>query len=74
MNFADKIDRAVLGFLVNAKNIFAHDAEKDQLDGAQEIEAEQGGGPANKRQPEDFIDEYVDAGQHKNKGTYGSQP
>ena len=74
MDFADKIDRAVLGFLVDAEDIFADDTEEDQLNGAQEIEAKQGRGPTDKRQSQDFINEYIDACQHKNEGTNGSQP
>ena len=39
VDFTDKIERAVLGFLVDAEDIFAHNAEEDELNGAQEIEA-----------------------------------
>jgi hypothetical protein len=38
VDFADKIDGAILGFFVNAKYIFANDSQENQLDRAQKIE------------------------------------
>lgn len=41
VDFFDKIDGAVLRFLVDAEDIFADDTQEDQLDGSQKIEAQE---------------------------------
>jgi len=74
VDFLDEIDRAVLGFLVDAEDVFADDAEEDELDGAEEIEAQQGGGPAQEGKAEDFFYQDIDPGQHEDDGTDRAQP
>ncbi len=44
--FADDVERALLDFIEDATDIFADDAEGDQLDAAQEHHAHDDGGKA----------------------------
>ena len=66
MDFFDEIDRPVLGFLVDAEDIFSDYSQENELDGAQKIEAQQGGGPSDEGKAHDFIHNHIDAGTHEN--------